>query len=64
MLAEQKKRRPDTTLDDVKKAFGASYREMLQDVNTTLGDLKGHFPDYAGQGHEIAGFIWFRGGTT
>ncbi len=61
MLAEQKKRKPGTTLEDVKKPFGAAYREMLDEVNGTLADLKTHFPAYAGQGHEIAGFIWFQG---
>ncbi len=61
MLAEQKKRRPETTLDDVKKPFGASYRAMLEEVRSTLANLKKHFPDYQDQGHELAGFIWFQG---
>ena len=29
--------------------------------NGTLADLKTHFPDYAGQGYELAGFVWFQG---
>ena len=29
MLAEQQKRKPDATLDDVKESFGASYRAMI-----------------------------------
>ncbi len=61
MLAGQKKRKPETTLDDVKKPFGASYRAMLEEVQGTLAELKTHFPDYAGQGHELAGFLWFQG---
>jgi Carbohydrate esterase, sialic acid-specific acetylesterase len=61
MLADQKKRKPETTLDDVKKPFGASYREMLEEVNSTLAGLKTHFPGYAGQGYELAGFVWFQG---
>ena len=61
LLADQKKKKPETTLDDVKKPFGATYREMFDEVNGTLGNLKTHFPDYAGQGYEIAGFIWFQG---
>jgi len=60
-LAEQKKKKPETTLDDIKKPYGASYREMLDEVNGTLANLKTHFPAYAGQGYEIAGFIWFQG---
>ncbi len=63
MLADLKKQKgkENSTLDDVKKPFGASYREMLTEVNGTLADLKKHFPEYAGQGYEIAGFVWFQG---
>jgi alpha-galactosidase len=61
LLAAQKKQKPAMTLDDVKQSFGASYRAMLTEVNTTLANLKTHFPEYAGQGYEIAGFIWFQG---
>ncbi len=45
----------------MKTPFGASYRAMLDEVNGTLADLKSHFPAYAGQGYELAGFIWFQG---
>ena len=61
MLADAQKRKPETTLADITKPFGASYREMLNDVNQTLANLKTLFPDYAGQGYELAGFIWFQG---
>jgi alpha-galactosidase len=61
LLAEQKKRKPETTLDDVKKSFGASYRAMFNEVNGTLSRLQALFPGYAGQGCEIAGFVWFQG---
>lgn len=61
MLADQQKRRPKATAEDVRKAFGASYRAMLDEVRTTLADLKKQFPQYAGQGYELAGFVWFQG---
>jgi hypothetical protein len=61
MLADMRKQKPEATLDDVKKTFGASYRAMLEEVNATLRDLKKHFPDYAGQGYELAGLVWFQG---
>jgi alpha-galactosidase len=48
-------------MDEVKAAFGASYRAMLEEVNATLTDLKTHFPQYQGQGYELAGFVWFQG---
>lgn len=61
MLADHKKKKPETTIDHIKRTFGATYRIMLHEVNSTLADLKKHFPDYAGQGYEVAGFIWFQG---
>ncbi len=61
MLGDMKKKSPNATLDEVKKPFGATYRAMFEEINGTLANLKTHFPDYAGQGYEIAGFIWFQG---
>jgi alpha-galactosidase len=63
MLADLKKQKgkENSTLDDVKKPFGATYREMLAEVNGTLADIKKQFPDYADQGYELAGFIWLQG---
>ncbi len=61
MLADDKKQKPETTLDDIKKPFGASYRGMLEEVKSTLANLKTLFPAYAGQGYEIAGLVWFQG---
>jgi alpha-galactosidase len=61
MLADQKKRHPDTTLDDIKRSFGTSYRAMVAEVKETLANLKILFPGYAGQGYELAGFVWFQG---
>ena len=40
---------------------GASYRAMQEEVNSTLANLKQFFPAYAGQGYELAGFVWFQG---
>jgi hypothetical protein len=61
MLAEARKKKPEATLDEIRAPFGASYRAMLEEVNGTLSRLKEHFPQYAGQGHELAGFVWFQG---
>ncbi|VTR93722.1 Uncharacterized protein OS=Rhodopirellula baltica SH28 GN=RBSH_02441 PE=4 SV=1: DUF303 [Gemmata massiliana] len=63
MLADLKKQKgkENATLDDVKKPFGDSYRAMLSEVSDTLTNPKKHFPDYADQGYEIAGFVWFQG---
>ena len=56
-----RKKKPEATLDDVKKPFGADYRAMIADVNDTLANLKTFVPGYAGQGYELAGFVWFQG---
>src|SRR5215217_6440404 len=61
MLAAQRAKKPETTLDDVKTPFGASYRAMLAEVNDTLANLKAHFPQYDGRGYELTGFVWFQG---
>jgi alpha-galactosidase len=63
MLADLKKQKgkENSTLEDVKKPFGKSYCEMLDEVNGTLADLKKHFPAYDSRGYELAGFVWFQG---
>ncbi len=61
LLTNAQKKKPETTLDDIKKTFGATYRDMLTEVQAGLGDLKTYVPGYAGQGYELAGFIWFQG---
>jgi alpha-galactosidase len=61
MLADMKAKKPEATLDDVKAPFGASYRAMLEEVASTLANLKTLFPQYEGQGCELAGLVWFQG---
>jgi alpha-galactosidase len=55
------KNAPEVTLDTVKASYGAFYRQMLSEVDDTLKNLKRDFPDYQGQGFEIAGIAWFQG---
>jgi alpha-galactosidase len=41
---------------------GHFWRDMVEHVNGVLADPKNYHPDYdAGQGYEIAGFVWFQG---
>lgn len=61
LLAGAQKGKPKTTMNEIEQSFGATYREMRDEVNATLADIKKHFPGYAGQGYELAGFIWFQG---
>ena len=40
---------------------GAEYDLLLEGVRQTLANLDKVVPGYAGQGYEIAGFVWFQG---
>lgn len=40
---------------------GPYYTEMLDHVKSVLSDIKAHFPDYDGSGHELVGFGWHQG---
>ncbi len=42
-------------------AVGPYYTKMLEDVRAALANLKAEFPAYAGQGYELAGFVWYQG---
>jgi hypothetical protein len=40
---------------------GPYYTKMIAEVRAALADLKKDFPGYAGQGYELAGFVWYQG---
>jgi len=40
---------------------GPYYQEMIEHVQTVLANLKNLFPNYNGQGYQIAGFGWHQG---
>jgi alpha-galactosidase len=44
-----------------KEFTGNRYREMLEIVKDVTDNLKRYYPDYKGQGFEIAGFFWHQG---
>jgi hypothetical protein len=59
--ANRQRNRPAVTLDEVRQRYGASYREMMSQIRSTLDELGQRFPGYQGQGFELAGFVWFQG---
>lgn len=61
MYDRAKKKQPDLTFDDFKAIFGSRYRQTLSEVNDVLSNLKQYFPEYQGQGYQIAGFLWHQG---
>lgn len=60
LLERQQKRKPKTTKEDVQQSFGHFYRQMLDEVRTTLDDIDRYVPGKQNQ-YEIAGFVWFQG---
>lgn len=40
---------------------GPYYKELFTHVHDVLGNIQAHFPEYKGQGFEIAGFGWHQG---
>lgn len=52
---------PLPTLDDIKRPYGESYRNMLSEVKDTLAHCDELFPELKGKKLEIAGFVWFQG---
>jgi alpha-galactosidase len=60
-LAQQQKKDPELKMDGLKAKYGASYREMISEVKTTLAELKTRFPTLAEKEPEICGLVWFQG---
>jgi len=40
---------------------GKQYDDFVRDAKEVLADLAKFFPDYEGQGYEVAGFVWWQG---
>jgi alpha-galactosidase len=58
---KQKKNDPLPTMDDIKKAYGSSYRNMMAEVKETLDNYQTMFPALEGKKLDLAGFVWFQG---
>jgi len=61
-LERAKKRRPQTTIQDIKGNYGKAYRDTITHVNEVLSNLKQYYPKYdEKRGYELAGFVFFQG---
>lgn len=58
---KNKKSDPLPTLDDIKKEYGTSYRNMLSEVQQVLASPGELFPELADHKPQLAGFVWFQG---
>jgi Carbohydrate esterase, sialic acid-specific acetylesterase len=55
------KNTPLPTVDDIKKDYGSSYRNMLAEVENVQENYVKLFPELAGKKLELTGFVWFQG---
>jgi alpha-galactosidase len=52
---------PLPTMEDIKRLYGESYRNMLSEVKDTFANYETLFPELKGKKLEVAGFVWFQG---
>jgi len=58
---KQKKNDPLPTMEDIKKPYGSSYRNMMAEVKATFDSYETMFPALKGRKLEVAGFFWYQG---
>ena len=58
---KNKKNDPLPTMDDVKKDYGSSYRNMMAEVKTAMDGCGTLFLALKGRKPQLAGFVWFQG---
>jgi alpha-galactosidase len=58
---KSKKNDPLPTMDDVKKPYGMSYRNMMAEIKNLQDNYETLLPALKGKKLEIAGFYWFQG---
>jgi len=58
---KKKKNDPLPTMEDIKKPYGSSYRNMLAEVKDTFDKYETMFPELKGKQLQMAGFVWFQG---
>lgn len=60
-LQRAQKKKPKTTLEDVKKTYGHYYRLLVSETQKSLQELDTLFPKLQGREYEIAGIVWHQG---
>jgi len=58
---KNKKNDPLPTMDDIKKDYGSSYRQMMAEVKAVMENSGTLFPTLKDRPLELAGFVWFQG---
>ncbi len=60
-VRKNNKNDPLPTMDDIKKDYGSSYRNMMAEVKDVMENYATMFPELKGHTPELAGFVWFQG---
>ena len=60
-LQRAQKKKPRTTLEDVKKTYGHYYRLLVSETQKSLQELDTLFPELKDRDYEIAGIVWHQG---
>ena len=58
---KNKRNDPLPTMEDITKAYGLSYRNMLAEVRAAIEGAEKISPSLKGRDFAIAGFVWFQG---
>ena len=58
---KNKKTDPLPTMEDIKKPYGSSYRNMMAELKDVMENSSTMFPSLNGRKLELAGFVWFQG---
>jgi alpha-galactosidase len=58
---KNQKNDPLPTMDDIKKDYGSSYRNMMEEVKDVMEHSGTLFPALKDKPVELAGFVWFQG---
>ena len=60
-LENARKKKPETTEQEIEARCGHFYRQMIEEVKSALTERGEHFPQLKGRDVELAGFAWFQG---
>jgi len=58
---KHKRNDPLPTMEDIKKPYGSSYRNMMSEVKEVSENYEELFPALKGRKLQLAGFVWFQG---
>jgi len=61
ILAKARRKKPETTMEEIKVRFGAYYRLLVKETKKALANLGTTFPRLKGMDYEIAGIVWHQG---